>query len=240
MKHFISLKLILLSSIILIAVAISPLALAHPDSNCQNQLLRYGSTGDCVRLAQVKLAAAGFMEPRLSTGNFLHITNAAVRSYQTQKNLEVDGIIGPITWASLDGTSPTPRSQPTTAPLSINFSKADNQLRVYQNGQIIMQLEGRSGGNHFDEKRGYVRPYPSTNGNFAVQSKYEMLISRSYSDAKMPYSLCYNGSECIHYSSDFASSGYTGSSHGCINVRDYEQMKRLYAMAPTGTQVVIH
>ena len=28
----------------------------------------------------------------------------------------------------------------------------------------------------------------------------------------------------MHYSSDFAAAGYNGASHGCVNIRDYDDI----------------
>jgi hypothetical protein len=44
----------------------------------------------------------------------------------------------------------------------------------------------------------------------------------------------------VHYSSDFASRGYDGASHGCVNVRDYDELASLFAQVDTGTRVVVY
>lgn len=43
------------------------------------------------------------------------LTNAAIRDYQSKNGLTVDGIVGPNTWASLNGTPPAP-SAPVAPP----------------------------------------------------------------------------------------------------------------------------
>ena len=44
----------------------------------------------------------------------------------------------------------------------------------------------------------------------------------------------------MHYSSDFASVGYGGASHGCVNVRDYDGLVHLYSLVQVGDTVVVY
>lgn len=69
------------------------------------KLLKLGSKGDDVKVIQQKLYDLGFMEEEPS-GSFDQETDAAVREFQTSKNIGVDGIVGPITYSQLYGTKP--------------------------------------------------------------------------------------------------------------------------------------
>ena len=65
-------------------------------------LLRRGDQGDMVRHAQQLLIAAGYALPRFGAdGSFGTETRAAVRQFQKDHHLQVDGVIGPVTWAEL-------------------------------------------------------------------------------------------------------------------------------------------
>lgn len=66
--------------------------------------VRYGSKGTDVVALQNKLNSIGF-DCGAADGIFGKKTLAAVRLYQAAKGLEVDGIVGPQTWASLDKPS---------------------------------------------------------------------------------------------------------------------------------------
>ncbi|SET64653.1 LysM domain-containing protein [Natronincola peptidivorans] len=76
--------------------------------------LRRGSRGDSVRKLQQLLADAGF-DPGPVDGIFGPRTEEAVRAFQRNKGLTVDGIVGVATWTALgvDCAAPPP---PTTCP----------------------------------------------------------------------------------------------------------------------------
>ncbi len=64
------------------------------------EMLRSGSSGDAVTALQRKLWALGF-DPGPIDGAFGPKTDDAVKRYQEQKGLQVDGIAGPETFTSL-------------------------------------------------------------------------------------------------------------------------------------------
>jgi GH24 family phage-related lysozyme (muramidase)/peptidoglycan hydrolase-like protein with peptidoglycan-binding domain len=63
------------------------------------RLLKQGVEGDDVRQAQSRFGARGWRV--VVDGRFGPKTDATVRSYQTEKALVVDGVIGPTTWQAL-------------------------------------------------------------------------------------------------------------------------------------------
>lgn len=58
-------------------------------------------SGDDVQLVQQRLADLGFRQVGVIDGIFGPATDAAVRAFQQQQGLDVDGIVGPQTWTSL-------------------------------------------------------------------------------------------------------------------------------------------
>ncbi|MUH01168.1 peptidoglycan-binding protein [Scytonema sp. UIC 10036] len=60
--------------------------------------VRRGDTGSAVRLLQNILISLGYLGRDLNTGNFLEQTDDAVRNFQADNSLRVDGIVGPRTW----------------------------------------------------------------------------------------------------------------------------------------------
>jgi GH24 family phage-related lysozyme (muramidase) len=65
-------------------------------------MLREGSDGQHVKRLQILLAAKGF-SPGPADGDFGPMTEQAVKRFQRTRGLEVDGIVGPRTWAALLG-----------------------------------------------------------------------------------------------------------------------------------------
>jgi len=65
-------------------------------------MLQMGSVGEYVVKLQEALIAAGYdCGPDGADGEFGSNTRKAVIAYQTAKNIEIDGIVGPETWASI-------------------------------------------------------------------------------------------------------------------------------------------
>ena len=44
----------------------------------------------------------------------------------------------------------------------------------------------------------------------------------------------------MHYSPDFAATGYNGASHGCVNVRDYDGVRWLFDQVRLGDKVIVY
>ncbi|KAF0112353.1 MAG: peptidoglycan-binding domain-containing protein [Chloroflexi bacterium] len=59
--------------------------------------------GDDVLLLQNRLLSLGFTELGVPDGSFGQLTDKAVRRFQKEKGLVVDGIVGPLTWNKLFG-----------------------------------------------------------------------------------------------------------------------------------------
>ena len=76
--------------------------------------LSYGSQGDEVKELQTALNSSGYSLD--VDGVFGSKTQAAVKDYQTKNNLQVDGIVGTNTWASLTGGGSTASTNTTTTP----------------------------------------------------------------------------------------------------------------------------
>ncbi len=75
-----------------------------PPSYQFTKLLKYGSTGKEVTSLQDCLKSLGiFPAATVSTGNFLTITQKAVKDFQKMQNITPDGIVGPVTRTKLNG-----------------------------------------------------------------------------------------------------------------------------------------
>ena len=109
------------------------------------------------------------------------------------------------------------------------IDKSDRVLRLLVNGKTIVRMDVRFGASRT----------PTRNGMFRVYWKNADHVSSLWGSA-MPYSMFFSGGQAIHYSSDFARRGYSGASHGCVNIRDYSRARTLFNNTPTGTRVYIY
>jgi N-acetylmuramoyl-L-alanine amidase len=64
-------------------------------------ILRAGDRGDAVRDLQHRLVGAGQTVAPAEFDDFAATTEAAVRAFQTSRQIRVDGIVGPETWSAL-------------------------------------------------------------------------------------------------------------------------------------------
>jgi peptidoglycan hydrolase-like protein with peptidoglycan-binding domain len=71
------------------------------EADNSNPTIRRGSTGNPVRRAQKRLTLGGY-DTKGVDGIFGADTEAAVRRFQGDRRLTVDGIVGPRTWAEID------------------------------------------------------------------------------------------------------------------------------------------
>ena len=77
-----------------------------PTDEPKLRTLRKGDKGDDVKALQILLIGYGYSCGSYGVdGSFGSATDKAVRAYQKDKGLSVDGIVGPKTWAMLLGTS---------------------------------------------------------------------------------------------------------------------------------------
>lgn len=81
---------------------------ADPKSLAKLNLLKEGVRGAQVKLLTSKLAKAGYLDK--PTDKFDREVEAAVRKYQKEKGLQVDGIVGQQTWGSFFGVNVPPGS----------------------------------------------------------------------------------------------------------------------------------
>ena len=71
------------------------------EADMSNPTIRRGSTGNPVRRAQKRLTLGGYNTNGVD-GVFGVATESAVRHFQRDLGLTVDGIVGPATWADID------------------------------------------------------------------------------------------------------------------------------------------
>ena len=121
------------------ATAKTAAATVHAEPSTQVVVLRYGSTGSLVKVAQQRLGGLAV------DGSFGPATLASVKAYQRAHHLTVDGIIGPQTWGSLGGFPGTSPSPPVSNPPTSNPGCTVTVVRYGAHNALVKVVQQRLG-----------------------------------------------------------------------------------------------
>ena len=108
-------------------------------------------------------------------------------------------------------------------------NKTTRKVTLLFNGKPLKTADARFG----------CRSTATRMGVFKVYRKSRYHVSRQY-NSPMPWAMFFSGGQAVHYSSDFAARGYSGCSHGCVNVRSKSAIAYIYGRTPKGTKVVVY
>ncbi|MFD4942544.1 L,D-transpeptidase family protein [Streptomyces sp. NPDC058239] len=224
----------------------SPEATATPTPKPDPQgttLMASGSGGKQVRELQARLRQIGHFD-RSPTGYYGTVTVAAVQSFQGKRGLSRTGRTDTVTWQKLLGMTHEPTAAELNPPTALPVTKPDKRcmtgrvLCISKNsrtlswmidGRVVSSMDVRFGSQYT----------PTREGTFSVYWKSRHHVSTIYHTA-MPYAMFFSGGQAVHYSADFAARGYSGASHGCVNVRDEGKIASLFAQVRTGDKVVVY
>lgn len=205
-------------------------------------VLQAGDQGFAVRQLQARLKQAKAHSGRV-TGTFDQRTVRAVKRFQRGRRIPVTGAADRRT---LDRLAAITR-KPTRAELfnivpqgpaldprclvgrAMCVDKSSNSLRWVIDGVVKTRFDVRFGSAEL----------PTREGQFAVFRKSRDHVSSLY-HTPMPFAMFFSGGQAVHYSPDFAATGYNGASHGCVNVRDYDGIRRLFDQVRLGDKVIVY
>ena len=177
------------------------------------------------------------------TGVFDELTVASVTDFQTRRKIPVTGEVDRRT---LDRLAEMTR-KPTKAELfnivprgptldarcltgrAMCVDKTSRSLRWVVDGVVQSRYDVRFGSDEL----------PTREGAFSVFRKSRDHVSSLY-DTSMPFAMFFSGGQAVHYSPDFAATGYNGASHGCVNVRDYNGIRWLFDQVRLGDKVIVY
>lgn len=206
-------------------------------------LWRPGDRGPKVREIQARLRRIAWLLEG-PTGRYDTATTAAVRDFQGKRGLPRTGTVDTVTWQRLTAMTPRPTDdelyadggRPADTPdprcltgRALCVSKTSRTLTWLIDGKVRATMDVRFGG----------RETPTREGAFRVLWKSRDHVSTLY-DTPMPYAMFFSGGQAVHYSSDFAATGYGSASHGCVNVRDKAAIAALFAQVRDGDKVIVH
>ena len=205
-------------------------------------LLARGATGEEVRDLQARLVSIQWLFGDV-TGSYDAATVEAVRGFQDKREIPVTGEVDQRTLDRLHGMTYQPtyetmhNIEPRLGALDprckvgrvLCIDKSSNSLRWVVDGRVQATYDVRFGSDEL----------PTREGVFSVFSKSRDHVSTLY-DTSMPFAMFFSGGQAVHYSPDFAATGYAGASHGCVNVRDYAGIAWLFDQVDVGTTVVVY
>lgn len=206
-----------------------------------------GDSGDEVRELQARLSQIGWFSGEI-TPNYGDETRQAVAGFQTKRGLPSTGEVDQRTWDRLVEMTREPTDdemhnrQPDndtgesaaldarcTTGRALCIDKTTQSMRWVINGKVHMTFDVRFGS----------ELTPTREGAFQVNFKSRDHVSSLY-DTSMPYAMFFSGGQAVHYSPDFASNGYNGASHGCVNVRDKSGIAALFDQVNVGDKVIVY
>ncbi len=219
---------------------------AEPELVPGPALLSPGDEGDDVRDLQARLRQIDWFAHDV-TGLYGDVTTEAVRGFQAKREIPVTGEVDRRTLRRLYGMTSTPTDDELHNRTTLNgntpgaldprcatgrvlcIDKSSRTLRWVNDGKVVTTLDVRFGSEYT----------PTREGVFSVGYKSPNHVSSIY-HTPMPLAMFFSGGQAVHYSSDFAAVGYSGASHGCVNVRDYDALAALFDEVQVGDKVVVY
>ncbi len=232
----------LIRALACIVAATAFLAVPVSASASSAVLFEYGDQSRGVRIVQARLRQIEFYEGDV-TGSFDDKTRKAVRKFQKDQDLPVNGVVDRTTLQTLVSLTKTPtRAELTNQPPPPDdldrrcltgrvmcVDKTTSSLRWVVDGRVRVTLAARFGG----------PSTPTREGAFRVFRKSRDHVSSIF-HTPMPFAMFFSGGQAVHYSPDFAANGYNGASHGCVNIRDRAAIARLFDIVRIGTPVIVY
>ncbi|MEV2231495.1 L,D-transpeptidase family protein [Streptomyces phaeochromogenes] len=216
---------------------------AAPPAPAPRTLWSKGDRGRDVRELQARLRQVAWLFAG-PTGTYGGSTVTAVKGFQGKRGLPKTGKTDTVTWQRLLNMTREPGKwelyasggQPAATPdprcltgRVLCISKTSRTLRWMIDGRTVSTMDVRFGSQYT----------PTREGVFNVYFKSRHHVSTIY-DSPMPYAMFFSGGQAVHYSSDFAATGYYGASHGCVNVRDEGKISALFSQVRNGDKVVVY
>ncbi|HJQ05933.1 MAG TPA: L,D-transpeptidase family protein [Nocardioides sp.] len=208
-------------------------------------LLAPGDDGPEVKALQARLTQIAWFSGA-PTGHYGDQTEEAVRGFQAKRGIPVTGEVDRRTMRRLLAMTTEPTAAQLDAdPLNNNtpgaldprcetgraicVDKTSSTVRWVVDGVVRKTLDARFGASYS----------PTREGLFHVYFKSRDHVSKLYGSS-MPFAMFFSGGQAVHYSSDFAARGYSGASHGCVNIRDEAGVAWLFDQVRVGDAVVVY
>jgi lipoprotein-anchoring transpeptidase ErfK/SrfK len=165
------------------------------------------------------------------------ILTAALKTFQSQRNLPVTGDVDPTTWSDLVAAANNNAVDPATydyVDVNENVGVVTNEtLTLYVAGKAIFSTPVNTG----------IEPVPTTLGTFAVYERFVTTTmsgknpdGTTYHDPDIPWVSYFNGGDALH---GFIRAQYGfPQSLGCVEM-PFAAAKTIFPYTPIGTLVTV-
>lgn len=198
-----------------------------------------GDKNNTVKQIQGRLNGLGYLPVSSIIGVYGPATTAAVKSFQKNSKLPVTGVVDTTTSKLLiTKYANRPKKVKPAVKLdsrcftgrTICINKSTQRMYWVVNGSIKRSWSVRTGRSSL----------PTRSGNFKVYLKHPNWYSTLY-HVNMPYTQFFSGGQAVHFSSEFARIGHSGSgSHGCVNMNSLSEARWLYNQTRVGDKVIVY
>ena len=232
-----------------VLVGVSATEAVAPKAEAANYVSRlytapkYGQTGNHIVALQRRLRAAKVLTTEEITGYYGDRTRYAVKKFQRSVGLEPVGKVGKRTWDLLvaktgkiliKGTFKWQNrvnlpSRCETSGRVLCVDKTKRTLYYVTSGKVVKTIDARFG----------CSGMATREGTFKVFRKSRNHVSSLFG-SPMPYAMFFSGGQAVHYSPDFARTGYNGCSHGCVNIRARSTIAWIFDQVRVGDRVVVY
>lgn len=194
--------------------------------------LKYGSTGELVKKVQQRLIDLCYYAGNVS-GNFQGNTRNAVKAFQKQNGLEVDGVVAKATWDMLFNSTAVVPPDATAAPSPVP-DRAPYYIVVDVNNQVTTVYGQDGKGDYTVVVREMIcstgtKAYPSDLGDWTTNGKrarwsyfpkwggYAQYWTRINANIAF-HSVCYNTVDTMGLSKKSYNALGSRASHGCVRL----------------------
>jgi peptidoglycan hydrolase-like protein with peptidoglycan-binding domain len=203
------------------AIALTP-AGADAVTAARTTTLRSGSRGAQVIRLQQRLAALRY-DVGAVDGVFGDETLHAVYAFQKVQRIDVDGVVGPTTWAKLAAPKvPVPRHKRKAAAVEVNLTI--RVLYLTKNGKVTRIVDASPG----------KRSTPTVTGNYRFSRRINGWRDAPLGLLWRPY--YFKGGYAVHGSRSVPT---YAASHGCVRVT-MAAMNRLWSKLTIGERIYVY
>jgi peptidoglycan hydrolase-like protein with peptidoglycan-binding domain len=166
------------------------------------------------------------------TGTDNILVQGAVRAFEYNHNLNMDGIAGPEVWSALLTAVAKGQDNPNGYTYAVADQDSPESLRVWHDGKLILDTPANTG----------IPESPTVDGTFPVYLRYQVTQMKGFNPDGSPYDdtvywvSYFHGGDAVHY---FPRGGYGYyQSLGCVEIQ-YNPAEYIWPYMTYGSLVTV-